>query len=134
MPPTKFRGGHSDQSAETLALAIDACGLDACKLALKHAATEPGVKGELDGSGNVHSSIRYLFGNEDTLPRLLKHAEDRERRVKPAKMTKGEALLKLASLPPDSEEAVRLRDKLKRAEEREQSSWQPSSVMGSGLR
>ena len=66
--------GVSDLNYQTLAEAIDAHGLDACRAALRVAKLDDWVNGAAD-NGQRHEKISYVFGNPDTLARLLRAAE-----------------------------------------------------------
>lgn len=81
--------GASDLNAVTLAEAIDAHGLESCLAALAVAPADRMVNGDADERGLKHEKIAYLFGNPDTLARLLRAAEERARR--PARVAADDA-------------------------------------------
>lgn len=75
----KFRG-YCDLDAQRLADALDTYGEAACVKVLHEAPNDGMVSGKDDDRGKKHDSIRYLFENAETFNRILRAAEDREKR------------------------------------------------------
>lgn len=78
--------GPTDFNATILAEAIDAHGLEKCVAALGVAKADSWVNGAAD-KGERHEKISYVFGNADTLARLLRAAA--EKRKNPGIMGNG---------------------------------------------
>jgi hypothetical protein len=70
--------GIFNADAETLAEAIDAYGLEACRLVLRHAKSDGMVSGRADETKQTHESIGYIFGNQNAFLRILRDAKARE--------------------------------------------------------
>jgi hypothetical protein len=71
--------GTYNLDAETLAAAIDALDLEACKLVLRHAPNDGMVSGRDDEHDAKHETIAYIFGKQTTLNRILRDARKAER-------------------------------------------------------
>lgn len=74
--------GVTDLNYITLCEAIDAHGVNACMAALSVAKADSWVNGEADDKGQRHEKISYVFGNPDTLARLLRAAEAKARKAR----------------------------------------------------
>jgi hypothetical protein len=72
--PHVLRHSNCDD-ANHLLDAIKAHGLDDCLLVANHAPRDGMVNGTLDDKKAKHTSIRYIFGNEDTFSRILTEAK-----------------------------------------------------------
>jgi hypothetical protein len=70
--------GIFNADAETLAEAIDAYGLEVCRLVLRHAKNDGMVSGRADETKQTHESIGYIFGNQNAFLRILRDAKARE--------------------------------------------------------
>lgn len=89
--------GPTDFDAVTLAETLDMHGMRLCRLALSAALSDPMVTGEADEKRVAHKSIGYIFGNGQAFARLVKAAEDRER-----KRTGSGALERAMTAEPDT--------------------------------
>lgn len=80
-PEARLCVGIWNADAETLAEAIDAYGLQVCRLVLKHAPNDGKVSGRDDERKEKHESIAYIFGNQNAFQRILRDARAAEGRT-----------------------------------------------------
>jgi hypothetical protein len=76
----KLRGGAADLDATLLAESLDLHGEADCLLVAQACMRDRMVNGEADDRGEKHTSIRYIFGNEQTFARVLKLAREAARK------------------------------------------------------
>lgn len=76
-PAARFRNPF-DLDAKIIAEAIDAHGLPACMLVLRHARADGMVSGKQDDKGMKHESVAYIFGNTEAFTRIHRDGSKRE--------------------------------------------------------